>query len=112
MSDLPPILVLTPAAVERLKALYETDHKGQVLRLSVGTKGCSGHSYELDFVQAPEKLDETVEQDGVSLFIDRKAVLFLLGSTMDYRETDFESGFVFNNPNEKARCGCGESFYV
>ena len=116
--SLPPLLSLSEAAVARLRRLYENDEpgengeRGRLLRVSVGTKGCSGLSYQMNWVEAAGPGDETISQDGVSVLIDRQATLFLLGTIMDYREAALESGFTFVNPNEKGRCGCGESFHV
>tara|TARA_Y100001934_G_C12098121_1_gene652545 strand:+ start:335 stop:547 length:213 start_codon:yes stop_codon:yes gene_type:complete len=69
-------------------------------------------AYEMEFAEDKEPLDEVVEQKGVKLFVDSKALMFLIGTEMDYVEDKLQSGFVFNNPNEKGRCGCGESFHV
>ncbi|MQR97718.1 HesB/IscA family protein [Gluconobacter aidae] len=109
---LPALMTLSDQAARRLKALYAGSHQGQLLRISVGTRGCSGLSYEMNFVTAPEPSDEWVEDQGVTLLVDRKATLFLTGTVMDYEVKDLESGFTFRNPNEKGRCGCGESFHV
>ncbi len=109
---LPPLLSLSEAAVARLRRLYESGEEGRLLRVSVGTKGCSGLSYQMSWVAAPAPGDETITQDGVTVLIDRQATLFLIGTMMDYREGALESGFTFVNPNEKGRCGCGESFHV
>ena len=109
---LPPLLRLTEAAATRLQNLYASVHAGQLLRISVTTRGCSGHSYDMTFVDHPDRGDEIVQDRGLTLLVDRKATLFLIGSQMDYQEGDLESGFVFKNPNEKGRCGCGESFHV
>lgn len=109
---LPPLMRLTEAAATRLQTLYKTAHAGQILRISVTTKGCSGHAYDMTFVDQPNAGDEIVKDKDLTLLVDRKAVLFLIGTEMDYQESDLESGFVFKNPNEKGRCGCGESFHV
>ncbi|QCE33952.1 iron-sulfur cluster assembly accessory protein [Acetobacteraceae bacterium] len=101
---------LTQAAADRLKYLYENEEKGRTLRLSVNSKGCSGHSYQLDFVEAPEDGDETFFSHGVKFLVDPAAFLYVAGTLMDYRKGLLESGFVFENPNEKGRCGCGKSF--
>jgi iron-sulfur cluster assembly protein len=109
---LPPLLSLTDAAAGRLRALYAGGREGMLLRVSVAARGCSGMSYVMDFVQAAGPGDEVVTDKGVSLVIDRKASLFLIGTVMDYEVTPLSSGFSFTNPNEKGRCGCGESFRV
>ena len=82
------------------------------LRVSVSSKGCSGLSYVFDYARSQELADEVVEIDGARLFIDGGALLFLLGSRIDYLETPLESRFVFENPNAVAHCGCGENFTV
>ncbi|CEF56569.1 HesB/IscA family protein [Acetobacter ghanensis] len=110
--ELPPLMRLTEAAATRLRHLYATAHAGELLRVSVSTKGCSGKAYDMAFVAQPGEGDEVVKDQGLTLLVDRKATLFLIGSEMDYRESDLEEGFVFINPNEKGRCGCGESFHV
>ncbi|MCQ8241380.1 HesB/IscA family protein [Rhizosaccharibacter radicis] len=109
---LPPLMSLTEAAARRLQALYEGGNAGQLLRISVGTKGCSGLSYDMHFVDGAGPTDERVTDRGVSVLIDRKASLFLIGSVMDYEVKELSAGFTFTNPNEKGRCGCGESFHV
>ncbi|MCH4022286.1 MAG: iron-sulfur cluster assembly accessory protein [Acetobacter sp.] len=109
---LPPLMTLSDAAASRLQTLYETNHAGQLLRISVTTKGCSGKAYDMAFVDAPNAGDEQVEDKGVRILIDPKATLFLIGSEMDFQSSEMESGFIFSNPNEKGRCGCGQSFHV
>ena len=109
---LPPLMRLTDAAAEQLRHLYATAHAGQLLRISVTTRGCSGQAYDMAFVDHPGDGDEVVKDHDLTVLVDRKATLFLIGSQMDYREGDLEAGFVFVNPNEKGRCGCGESFHV
>ncbi len=109
---LPPPIHLTERAAARLRQLYATGQQGRLLRIGVGTKGCSGHSYDMSWVEAPGPGDETVTEHGATVVIDRKAILFLLGTVMDYEVQQLESGFTFRNPNEKGRCGCGESFHV
>ncbi|MFT9417222.1 HesB/IscA family protein [Acetobacter sp.] len=110
--ELPPLMRLTDTAATRLRYLYATAHAGELLRISVSTKGCSGKAYDMEFVTQSGEGDEVVKDHGLTLLVDRKATLFLIGTQMDYRETDLEEGFVFINPNEKGRCGCGESFHV
>ncbi|CAO3590322.1 unnamed protein product [Absidia cylindrospora] len=104
-------LILTPAAVQRLKYMTKEDNP-QFLRVGVKTKGCSGNSYMLEFTKRKDKFDEVVDQDGVTVLVDSKALLTVLGSEMDYVEDKLSSQFVFNNPNVKGTCGCGESFVV
>ena len=109
----PPPITLTDAAAARVKSLIEqADNPVLGLRIGVEAKGCSGLSYKVEYAQDRQKFEDVVEQKGVTLFIDPSAVMFLLGSEMDYQEGKLESGFVFSNPNEKGRCGCGESFTV
>jgi len=109
---LPPLMQLSDAAAERLRALYAGGQDGKVLRIAVSTKGCSGMSYDLTWADAPTVGDEVVTDKGVTVLVDRKATLFLLGTTMDYEVKAMSAGFTFVNPNEKGRCGCGESFHV
>ena len=109
---LPPLMRLTEGAAERLSRLYAKGQQGMLLRISVNTKGCSGLSYVMDWVPEPGPGDEVVTDRGLTVLVDRKASLFLIGSEMDYRTDVLTSGFTFTNPNEKGRCGCGESFHV
>jgi iron-sulfur cluster assembly protein len=109
---LPPLMSLTDAAADRLRALYAKGREGMLLRIGVKTKGCSGLSYDMSWVEAPGPGDEVVTDKGLTVLVDRKASLFLIGTVMDYETKKLESGFTFVNPNEKGRCGCGESFHV
>jgi iron-sulfur cluster assembly protein len=109
---LPPLMRVADAAAERLRALYAKAERGRLLRVGVKTKGCSGLSYDLSWVDAPGAGDETVTDNGVTILVDRKASLFLIGTVMDYERKAMSAGFTFTNPNEKGRCGCGESFHV
>jgi iron-sulfur cluster assembly protein len=109
---LPPLMQLSEAAAARLASLYAGAQAGKLLRISVGAKGCSGHSYEMDWVDAAGPGDERVTDKGVSVLVDRRATLFLIGTTMDYETKQLSAGFTFTNPNERGRCGCGESFHV
>lgn len=107
------VITLTEAAAERAKALMaRADKPVMGLRVGVNARGCSGLSYVVEYADEPKKFEDVVEDKGVRIFIDPSAVMFLLGSEMDYVEDKFHSGFVFTNPNEKGRCGCGESFHV
>jgi iron-sulfur cluster assembly protein len=110
--ELPPLMQLTETAAERLRSLYEGGEAGKLLRISVSTKGCSGMSYDMNWVAEAGPQDETVKSHGLTVLVDRKASLFLIGTTMDYKTDKLTSGFTFENPNEKGRCGCGESFHV
>ena len=109
---LPPLMTMTDAAAERLGRLYAGGQKGMLLRIDVSTKGCSGMSYKMEWVAQPGPGDEVVTDHGLTVLVDRKASLFLIGTTMDYQVKDLTAGFTFINPNEKGRCGCGESFHV
>lgn len=109
---LPPLMSLSDAAAERLRDLYAKAEGGKLLRVSVSTKGCSGMSYKLDWVDGAGPGDETVTDKGLTVLVDRKATLFLIGTVMDYERKAMSAGFTFTNPNEKGRCGCGESFTV
>ncbi len=109
---LPPLMQLTDAAAARLAALYAGGEQGKLLRIAISTKGCSGMSYEMNWVDAPSTNDEVVTSQGLTVLVDRKATLFLIGTTMDYKVDKLTAGFTFENPNEKGRCGCGESFHV
>jgi iron-sulfur cluster assembly protein len=109
----PQVMSVTPAAAERVKGLIEGRGKPTAgIRIGVRSKGCSGMSYTLEFADKQEPMDEVVDTQGIKLLIDPKASLFLIGTEMDYEEEKLKSGFVFRNPNEKGRCGCGESFHV
>ena len=108
-----PVMTLTDGAAARVKHLMSSrPAAAEGLRIGIRTGGCSGMAYEMEFAEEKQPLDEVVEQKGVKLFVDSKALMFLIGTEMDYVEDKLQSGFVFNNPNEKGRCGCGESFHV
>lgn len=109
---LPPLMTLTDVAAERLRALYARGQRDMKLRIAVSTKGCSGMSYDMDWVEQAGPGDEIVTDKGLTVLVDRKATLFLIGTVMDYEVKDLSAGFTFKNPNEKGRCGCGESFHV
>ena len=112
LRELPPLMTLTDAAADRLRRLYEKGEQGKLLRIGVKTKGCSGMSYDMSWADAPAATDEVVTDKGLTVLVDRKASLFLIGTVMDYEAKALTSGFTFTNPNEKGRCGCGESFHV
>ena len=107
-------ITLTDAAAARVHALMEKAGDDGVIGLRVGVKhtGCSGLSYVVEYATERKKFEDMVEDKGVTIFIDPTAVMFILGSEMDYTEDKMFSGFVFKNPNETGRCGCGESFSV
>lgn len=107
-------ITLTEAAAARVRALVDKAGDDAVIGLRVGVKhsGCSGLSYVIEYAKDRKKLEDVVEDKGVKIFIDPTAVMFILGAEMDYKEDRMFSGFVFNNPNETGRCGCGESFSV
>ena len=108
-----PLMTLTDAAAERVKQLMSRANKPIVgLRIGVKAQGCSGMSYFVEYADEKKKFEEVVEDKGVTLLIDPAATMFLIGSEMDYKEDKLQSGFTFSNPNEKGRCGCGESFHV
>ena len=109
---LPPLMQLTDTAAERLRTLYAAAEEGKLLRIGVKTKGCSGMAYDLSWTASPAPTDERVADKGVTVLVDRKASLFLIGTVMDYEVKGMSAGFTFTNPNEKGRCGCGESFHV
>jgi iron-sulfur cluster assembly protein len=109
---LPPLMTLTDAAAEKLRGLYAQGEQGKLLRIGVKTKGCSGMSYDMSWTEAPAATDEIVNDKNLTVLVDRKASLFLIGTVMDYEVKNLTSGFTFTNPNEKGRCGCGESFHV
>jgi iron-sulfur cluster assembly accessory protein len=108
-----PLMTLTDAAAERVKQLMAKATKPVVgLRVGVKAQGCSGMSYFVEYAEEKKKFEEVIEDKGVTLLIDPAATMFLIGSEMDYKEDKLQSGFTFTNPNEKGRCGCGESFHV
>jgi iron-sulfur cluster assembly protein len=109
----PPPITVTPAAIARVRELLAKRGKPSVgVRVGVRSRGCSGLSYTLEYVDATNPGDEGVRAEDVTIFIDPKAAMFLFGTEMDFVEEKLQSGFVFRNPNEKGRCGCGESFHV
>ena len=106
-------ITLTDAAVKRVKKLMEASDKPMLgLRVGVTTMGCNGQSYVVEYADAQKPLEDVIKQDGVTIFIDPLAMMYIFGSTMDYVEENMQSSFVFDNPNETGRCGCGESFSV
>ncbi len=109
----PQVMTLSEAAAERVREIMA--NKGDEIagvRVGVENGGCAGMAYTMEYASESNPTDEVVEDKGVTLFIDPKAVLFLLGTQMDYEVTKLKSGFVFNNPNETSACGCGESVSI
>lgn len=109
----PAPLSLTEAAKLQVQRLLENRGKPTVgIRIGIRTKGCNGLAYTLEYADKIAPHDEKIELQGFTILIDPKAVMFILGTEMDFIEDHLQSGFVFRNPNEKGRCGCGESFRV
>jgi iron-sulfur cluster assembly protein len=107
------IMTLTDAAASRVREVISAAEK-PILGIRVGVKngGCAGMSYTMDYAEAKNPFDEVIEDKGVTVLIDPKAVLFLLGTEMDVKTDKFASTFVFRNPNETSACGCGESVAI
>src|SRR5918998_5923528 len=107
------VMTLTDAAAERVKSIIARADKPIVgLRVGVKNGGCAGMSYTMEYAESMSPTDEVVEDKGVTVLVDPKAVLFLLGTQMDVQTTKLSSGFVFNNPNQTSACGCGESVAI
>ena len=107
------LMSITDTAAGRIRAMLEKRGKPSAgVRIGVRTKGCSGMSYTLEFADEINEFDEVVEDKEITIIVDPKAIMFIVGTEMDFVEEDLETGFVFRNPNEKGRCGCGESFHV
>ncbi len=109
----PPVMRLTDAAASRIKEVM-ANANGEVAGVRVGVKngGCAGMEYTMEYAAAVAPTDEVVEDKGVKILIDPKAVLFLLGTEMDYKREKLSAQFVFNNPNQTSACGCGESVQI
>ena len=106
-------VTLTPAAEQRIADLMAQAPADAIgVKLSTPRRGCSGLAYSVDYVTDEQKFDEKIETPGGTFYIDSASVLYLIGSVMDWREDDFQAGFVFDNPNATGACGCGESFTV
>ncbi|KAK6359328.1 Iron-sulfur assembly protein 1 [Orbilia brochopaga] len=104
-------LTLTPLAVHHIRSLTQQTPP-KLIRVGVKQKGCSGLAYHLEYIEKPGRFDEVVDQDGVKVYINSKALFSIIGSEMDWVEDQLSARFVFNNPNIKEACGCGESFMV
>lgn len=109
----PKVVTLTEAAAERVKAIMAKGDRPYVgLRVGVKNGGCAGQEYVLEYAEAANPLDEVVEDKGVTILVDPKAILFLIGTEIDYEVTKLSAKFVFRNPNETDACGCGESVTI
>jgi iron-sulfur cluster assembly protein len=109
----PKVVTLTDRAAERVREILGRADKSYAgLRVGVKNGGCAGQEYMLDYAEAPEPLDEVVEDKGVAIFVDAKSVLFLIGSQIDFETTKLASRFIFRNPNETDACGCGDSVTI
>ena len=108
-----PIITLSENAALRIKEIMSNAEKDSLgVRASVKTGGCAGMSYVMEYTKETNPNDEVIEDKGVKVFVDSAAVMYLLGTEMDYKIEELSSSFVFNNPNETERCGCGESFKI
>ena len=109
----PQVMRLTEAAAERIKAVMaNADRPIAAVRVGVKNGGCAGMSYYMEYADKIDPFDEVIEDKGVRILVDPKAVLFLLGTQMDYKVEKLAAQFVFNNPNQTAACGCGESVQI
>lgn len=110
---LPKVMTVTQAAADRVQEIIENSDK-PIAGLKIGVKngGCAGMEYTLDYVETIEDSADVIEDQGIKIVIDPKAILFLLGTEMDYEVSKLSSGFVFNNPNQTSACGCGESVAI
>ena len=109
----PQVMRLTDAAADRIKTVMaKAERPIAAVRVGVKNGGCAGMSYFMEYAEAADPLDEVIEDKGVRILVDPKAVLFLLGTEMDYKVEKLSAQFVFNNPNQTAACGCGESVQI
>ncbi len=107
------IIKLSDNAVSRIKEIMSKAEENTIgVRIGVKSGGCAGMSYVMEYATNIKPNEEIIEEKGVKVFIDSKAIMYLLGTEMDYKKDKFSSQFVFKNPNETERCGCGESFKV
>ena len=105
------IITLSSNAAERIKQIMSEDkHNSIGVRVGVKSGGCAGMSYVMEYAKEAKPNDEVIEDKGVKVFVDPSAIIYLVGTEMDYKKEEFSSTFVFKNPNETERCGCGESF--
>ena len=107
------IIKLSDNAAQRIKEIMSKAERNYIgVRVGVKSGGCAGMSYVMEYTKNPNPNDEVIEDKGVKVYIDSAAVMYLLGTEMDFKKDKFSSQFVFNNPNESERCGCGESFKI
>ena len=107
------VITLSDNAANRIKEIMSNDQTKSVgVRIGVKSGGCAGMSYIMEYAKEINPNDEVIEEKGVKVFIDPGAIMYLLGTEMDYKKEQFSSSFIFKNPNETERCGCGESFKV
>ena len=107
------VITLSNQAANRIKEIMSKDDENSIgVRIGVKSGGCAGMSYVMEYAKEAKPADEVIEDKGVKVFIDPAAVIYLLGTEMDFKKDEFSSSFVFKNPNETERCGCGESFKV
>ena len=107
------IITLSQRAADRIREIMSEDKNNSIgLRIGVKSGGCAGMEYVLEYAKEKNLNEEIIEDKGVKVFVDPSAVMYLLGTQMDYKKEQFSSSFVFNNPNETERCGCGESFKI
>jgi iron-sulfur cluster assembly protein len=107
------IITLTEAAKNRVVSIMSNAKESYIgLRIGIDKTGCSGNSYKIEYAKEKKNGDEEISLENIKIFVEPKATMFILGSKMDYVDNGVESGFTFDNPNEKGRCGCGESFHV
>jgi len=106
-------ITLSNSAATRIKEIMSKDEKNSLgVRVGVKSGGCAGMSYIMEYAKEINPNDEVIEDKGVKVFVDSGAIMYLLGTEMDYKKEEFSSTFVFKNPNETERCGCGESFKI
>ena len=107
------IIKLSDKAASKIKEIMSgVENNSLGVRVAVKSGGCAGMSYVMEYTKEVNPTDEIIEDKGVKVFVDAAAVMYLLGTEMDYKKEEFSSSFVFNNPNETERCGCGESFKI
>jgi len=105
----PPVMTVTDRAAERIRGIMESRPGVVGLRLAVKKGGCAGMEYTMSWAETQDRLDEVIDTKGIRLLIDPMAIMYLLGTEMDYKTDKLSAQFVFNNPNQKGACGCGES---